>query len=349
MSQTAPPPNLVNQDGSPKLTVSQRRSQLDEIRFVDVRHLVYMSYKKPDLSPLMQYEDTLDNRDVVKLAALNYELHAGWLIRDGTESQGLPVAQPQPAVPPGVQVMSNTPPFAPPQQNGAPQQQFAPQQQPMQFAPPQQQAPQQFAPHQQQGTFAPPQQQFQPPAPQQQMQQPQQQAAPQQQEQPAAAPAGRKRKGAAVAPPPAAPGTQPAQGQPPMQQFQQPQQQAPQQFAPQGQVPVQQFQPPAPQQFVPQAPAPQQFSAPAPQMQAPQQATGVDLTPVLARIDAVGAMLTAQAKENADTKLLLLKGMAVLHHMYLVAPGLQPQQGQPQVPRTLPEFLTFLTQFTGTP
>lgn len=344
MPLTAPP---LNQDGSPQLSVSQRRSQIDECRFVDIRHLVYMVYKKPDQSPLLQYEETLgENRDGVKLTVLNYELNAGWLIRDGTENQGLPVTQPQPAVPPGVQHMSNTPPFNPPQ-NGAPQQQFAPPQQQQMFAPPQGgPPPQQFAPPQQ--TFAPPQQQFQAP-PQQMMQpppvaSPQQAAAPQQQEQPAAPPTGRKRKGAAVAPPPAA-GAPIPQQQPPMQQFQQPP--APQ-FQPQGQAPIQQFQPQAPQGFAPQAP--QQFSAPAPQQQAPaSQAQAVDLNPVLARLDGIAGLIQAQAKELAESKALSLKLLAVLHHMYLVNPNLQPPAGAPPVPRTLPEFATFLTQFIGTP
>lgn len=341
MSQPVPPPDLLNPDGSPKYTVSQRRSQIDEKRFVDIRHLVYMVYKKPDQTPLMQYEETLGiNRDIPKLAVINYELNAGWLIRDGTENQGLPVSQPQPAVQ-GVPQMSNAP-FNPPP-NGAPQMQPPPMQQFQ--GPPQQQY--QQPPQQQQ--FAPPQQQFQGP-PQQQMMappvaSPQQAAQPQQQEAPAAAPSGRKRKGAAVAPPPPPPPAQP--GQPQQQQFAQPQFQAPQQQ----QVPVQQFQAPVPQGFQPpaqpqfQAPPQQQQQAPAPQAQT----ASVDLTPVLQRLDAIGKICEAQAKEIVESKLLSLKLLAVLHHMYLVNPSLQPAQGAPTIPRTLPEFQAFLTQFTGTP
>lgn len=335
MSQPVPPPGLLNPDGSPRLTTSQRRSQIDETRFVDIRHLVYMSYKKPDQTPLMQYEDTLDNRDVVKAAALNYELNAGWIIRDGTEGQGPVAVQPQPAVQ-GVPQMSNAP-FNPPP-NGAPQFQPPPQQQ---FQPPPPQGQQQFAP--------PPQQQFQPP---QQMMQappvasPQQAAQPQQQEQPAAPPSGRKRKGAAVAPPPPPPPPQPGQpqqfapppGQVPQQQFQAPPQQ--------GQIPVHQFQPQA-QGFQP--PPQQSFVPQAQQGQASPPATSVDLTPVLQRLDAIGKICEAQAKELVETKTLALKALAVLHHMYLVNSSLQPQAGQPAVPRTLPEFQAFLTQFTGTP
>lgn len=345
------PPNLLNPDGTPKLTTSQRRSQLDETRFVDVRHLAYLNYKKPDETPLMEYHDTLDNRDLVKAAVLNHEVTLGWVLRDGTEGQSPQAAQPQTLAQPGVQ-MSNIP-FSPPP-NGAPQQQMmqAPQQQ--QFAPPPGGGVPFGAPPPQQ-QFAPPQQQQMqmpmPPAqPQMQMQAPQQQAPAQQsgpapQDPPAAPPTGRRRKGAAVAPPPGAPV--------PQQQMQAPAQQ---------QAPQMQFAPPQGQQAPQGAPAPQFAAAPTlPQFTppgnglpsqgapAPQAPASVDLTPLIGRIDALAGLVTNLTKETTEQKMLLLKSMAVLHHMYLVNPAFQPQAGAQPLPRTLPEFSTFLAQFVGTP
>jgi hypothetical protein len=328
-----PPAHLLNPDGTLKqITVSQRRSQIDETRFIDIRGLAYLQYKKPDKTPLMRYEETLDNRDIVKAAVLNFETNAGWLIRDGTEGQvPVQVVQPPTAAPQGVPQMSV--PFSPPQQNGAPQPQFAPPQNGFQ-QPPQPQ----FAP---QGQPAPQQPQYQ--APQMQpppVASPQQAAAPQQQEAPTTAPTGRRRKGAAVAPPPGAPPPQPQAPAQPQMQFAAP---------PQQQVPVQQFQQPqVPQGF--QAPVPQ---APQPQAPAHQQPVSVDLTPVFQRIDAIGGIVSALGKELgdvkqalADSKMRELQMLTVLQHLYLSHPQLGPSVADK---RTLPEFQAYLSQFVGTP
>src|SRR6267154_1236602 len=365
-----PPPPL--QDGRPTLTTSQRRQYFEEVRFIEVRHLAYLFYKKPDGEPLLKYEDTLDNRDMVKNNVLAYEVAQGWLIPDGTEGQTQVPAQPQqqPTQPVVQQGAPQMQPFNPPP-NGvpAPQPQMAPApmpQQPQYAMPPQQQMqPQQMqAPVPQQQPI--PQPQYAAPAPQMApppVATPQQAAGvPPQQEAPAGAPTGRRRKGqgTAVAPPPAAP-PPPPQGAP-VQQFAPPQQQAMQFGAPPPGMPVpQQMAPPQQMQQMPPAP----FGAPVPmqsgpaayqpQPQAqqgapqPQQAAAVDLNPVLARVDALARLVAAQNGQIKELRLTAEISLGLLHHLYLVNPQLQPQQGQPQLPRTLPDFKKYFQQFVGTP
>lgn len=322
------------QDGRPTLSTTQRRQQLEECRFVDVRNLAYIEYKRTDGTPLMRYEDTLDDRDKTKAAVLAFEISQGWLIPDGTEGQVQVPVTTQPTAAQGTQQMATTP-FSP-SPNGAPMQ--VPQQQPGQpppmFAvPPGQMPPQQMPQQMQMPQMMPPQQQFAPQqtfAPQQVPQMmappvatPQQvvaAAAPPQQEAPTQAPTGRKRRGSAVAAPPAAPPQQPAPAQ---------------QFAP---VPTQQFAPQAPQQFAPQGFQPQ------PTQQAPQAQpqVGVDLTPVIQRVDALGKMVETLGKENAELRHTNLQVLTCLHHLYLSNQGLAAKaEGK----NTLPEFQKYLDQF----
>lgn len=318
----------------PGMTASQRKAELDGARFVAVRNLAYMIYKKPDGSALMTYQETLDNREAVKAAILNYEISLGYLQND----LGAAVA-------PQTQSPQQMPPQMVPQ-NGAmmaqqpmqPQMQFAPQMQPQapvpaaQFAqmPMQPQAPQYAAPQQQvMPQFQPQMQQ----APQQFAQQPQmmQPAAPPME---AAPVTGKKRKtaaGNAVAPPPAMsvapPGFQPQQAAVPVMQFQpgpavpQQQQFAPQQFAPQPQA--------APQQMIQQVPVPQGVQNPM-----------FDLGPLSGKIDELGKGLMIAANngdqalkaviklsaELADVKLLNTQLLVCLHHMYLSIQGANGQQ-----------------------
>lgn len=361
-----PPPPL--QDGRPTLTVSQRRQFFEECRFIEVRNLAYIQYKKPDGEPLLRYEDTLDNREQTKQMVLAYEVAQGWLIPDGTEGQIQVPAQPtpQPEVqtqqPQGAQQMTqpfvpNGAPPAPQQPMGAPipQPQYAPPPMQQMAPPPQMQQPQMQAPV--------PQPQYQPP-PQPQMQaapppvaNPAQAAAagvPPQQEAPAQQPTGRRRKGAgtAVAPPPAAPPPPPA-GAVPQPQFAPPP--APQQMAMQLPPPGPQMAPPpqaAPAPFgAPLAPAPQQFQ-PQAQQAAPQSqaaAPAADLTPVLARVDALAKIVEAQTAQLKTQGNSLQVALGMLHHLYLVNAQLQPQQGQPPLPQTLPEFVKYFQKFVGTP
>lgn len=344
------------------MTTNQRRVQLEETRFLDIRNLAYLTYKKPDGSPLLTYEETLNNRDVVKLTILQYEIAQGWLIPDGTEQQ-TQVA----VVPPAVQnsgAPQMTSPFPPPQP-GIPQQQFAP---PGVQAPPQmiQQPPAAFAPQPQ----AAPQQQTMPfpqpgvpqqfaPQPQQQMAPPPQAAAPQaappQAEQPAAAPSGRGRRkaaapaGTAVAPPPAAP---PPAAQPQVQQQQVPVQQfAP---APQGAPPMfAQQAAPAPQ-FAPQGAAPQfQQAAPAPVAGAPAPTASVDLSPVIGRLDNVGQLVSSLTGEVAALKQIVAAQQETITlmftavaHGYFTNPSLAPGLAQAQVQQTPAALREYLKKFT---
>lgn len=320
------------------VTVSQRRAQIEQARFIELRQLVYMQYKKPDGSPLMLYEETLDDRNKVFDAILRFELEQGWLIPDGTESalqQQVPQNVPQqstqsaPAVSQGAAQMNM--PFAP----GVPQQ--APAAQPQQqFAAPTGAPPPMFAPGAVQGApmFSPQPPQAAPMAPQQAPQPayaaPQAPQAPQQQEAPAAAPTGRgrgrmKAAGNAVAPPPApAPAPQAAPGP----QFAAPQAaQAPAQFVPGA---------PAQQPFVPQAaPAFAPQAAPAPVQTAPVQAAQIDLSPIVARLDATGVTVESTQKKldevlNNQRELLANQNaiLVALHHMYASNPALQSLVGE---------------------
>lgn len=123
-----------------------------------------------------------------------------------------------------------------------------------------------------------------------------------------------KAAGNAVAPPPApAPAPQAAPGP----QFAAPQApQAPTQFVPGA---------PAQQQFVPQAApnfAPQAAPAQAPQA-APAPAAQVDLSPIVARLDATGVTVEATQKKLDEVLLNQNMILVALHHIYGTNPALQ--------------------------
>jgi len=159
---------------TPGMTASQRKQQLDNARFVAVRNLAYMVYKGPNDQPLMTYQQTLEDRELVKTTIIAHEVARGLLVDD----RG---AAPAPAQ----QMGAPTPQMGP--SNGVPQAT------PQQFAAP---AGPQMAP------YAAPQ--MSPAAPAS-AQQAAQMGAPQQQEAPAGTSTGRKRRSAAGgAPAPAA-------------------------------------------------------------------------------------------------------------------------------------------------
>ncbi len=322
------------------MTTSQRRAQLEETRFIDIRNLAFLKYKKSDGNPLLTYEETLSDRDAVKLAVLQYEIANGWLIPDGTEGQTHVQAVPQ-STNTGVPQM--TTPFAPqmpaqqPTAFAAPQGMQAPVAQPQAFGAPPQQQQMQFAP--------------QAAAPQQAQQAPQ---APAQQEAPAAAPTGRGRRskaatGAAVAAPPAAP--------PPdavaVQTFAQPgpqfapqaaPQQAPQafgappQFAPQGQAftPVPNAPTGAPPMFAPQAQAP---------VAAPPAPAGVDLTPLIQRLDELGKLTSALSAELAASVAREELLFVAVAHLYFTNTSLAPMMQQANVNQTPAALREYLKKF----
>jgi len=350
----------------PGMLASQRKAELDGSKFVSVRNLAYMIYKKPDGSPLMTYQETLDNRELVKNNIINTEISMG-LVQNDLGNTAVPTSQsPQPIqngaqmTQPQQQQMPFPPQMQPQQAAPMSPQQFAqvpmgqPQQQP-QYAP----QPQQMQPPMQQPQYAQPQQAQQAPQPQyaapapQQFAQPQMQQMPPQMQpmapmQPMAAPAappletapvtGKKRKAAAgnaVAPPPGNPvapppgfAPQPQAGVPVMQ-FQQPQ----------AGVPFQPTQPGQPQ-FVPQQQVAQpQFSQPQVQ-QAPAPQAGGDFGAIIQRLDALGKGIEISANngdqalkavavlktELGETRALLGQMLVALHHMYL---GMQGANGAP--------------------
>ena len=354
----------------PGMLASQRKAELDAARFVAVRNLAYMIYQKPDGTPLMTYQETLDNRELVKNAVIAHEISMGHLQNDLGTSLAAPPQQPQmipqngaqmSAQPPMQQPMQFQPqqaaaPMSPAQFAQAPMMPAAPQMAPQQFAPqpPPAQPTQQFAPQPQ---FAPqaqfPQQQMMPP-----QMMPQQQQFPQMQPTPMAAPAappmeaapvtGKKRRAAAgnsVAPPPQAsmavpPGMTPAP--------------VPAQPAA---VPVMQFTPAAPApaqpQFVPQSPMQS--------MQAAPQGQAVDLSAIIGKIDSLGKGLEIAAgnshnavesvnrmkAELGDLRQLVTQTLVCLHHMYLSHPSLSgATEGKAG---TLQDFQKFLQKYIGNP
>lgn len=301
-------------------TYSERKKQLEIMSFMDVRLLGTKRYKTADGTPILDWNETLrvdrKNESIEKVLA--FELANNLILPDAAG------AAPTNNQPTGVPQMANPP--MPPFQPG-----MVPPQQPMPMQPP---APPQppMMPQQQPGMPAAPQMAPpfgmapQPPQPQG-MPQPPMMAPPGAMPPPPATPqqaageaqpaqTGGKRKkssaGAAAAPPPPPPATMAAP--PPQQYAQQPQMPMPQQ----PQVPAQPWGPPAQQGF---APPPPQVQQQIPQQMPQQQAAAVDLTPLLAQIDAVGKAVNAvgegTAKAVAELRNLQLVTLAALHHIYM--------------------------------
>lgn len=126
-------------------TVSERRAELSAMKFVDVRNLVHLMYKKPDNSPLMTHSESLGTpRDTLKDIVIQYEVEKGMIVPDGAEGS-MPVQPPppppqmepvpqmtqQPFQPPQLVPTQSVPPVMPPQQMMAP-----PQEQPAPAQPP---------------------------------------------------------------------------------------------------------------------------------------------------------------------------------------------------------------------
>lgn len=65
-----------------KVGLSRRRQILKTSKFVEARHLAFQVYKKADGTPWMNYQDTLDNREAVIEAVLQYELYHQLIIPD---------------------------------------------------------------------------------------------------------------------------------------------------------------------------------------------------------------------------------------------------------------------------
>lgn len=322
---------------TPGMPLGVRKQQLETSRFIDIRNLAAHLYKKSgpngQLVPLMTYNETLDNRDLVRKTILIHEMsctHQGnpLVVNDGTNLDAPPTAAQQP--PNGVQNGTQMQPPVPQPQYAAPQPPVGP-------------AAAGAAPMQQ---YAPPPQQFAPPPPQQQFAPPPQQMAPAPADPAAAAaapaPGGRKRRGgggAAVAPPPAAP---PPAAAPP-QQFAPPQA-PPGAFAaaaPPPAMPNGQWTPPQGQAPAPSWQPPTQAAPPPPQAAAP--APGVDLSPVFTKLDDLGRGVTYATKIGDELKVQFNQIMVALHHLYLSNPATGQATGGKA--NTLPEFQQFLNQY----
>jgi hypothetical protein len=299
----------------PGMTTSQRKAELDQARFVAVRNLAYMVYKKPDGQALMTYQETLDDRERVKAVVIQHELALGLLTNDA----GAPVvAAPGPAMAPGI----------PP--NGAPHPG-------MMTAP----AGGQVVPMTPMAAPAPPAvAQVAPPASPQQAvaaAAPQEQAAP---AAPTATPTGRRRRT-----------TQPA-ADAGAQQAMVPVAAPPQAgMIPVGQVgmPAPSYAAPAP---APGGYVQPQVQVPAPQVQ-PHLAAPTGAVPqvdagLLARVDSIGQGLSGMSKDVDELKVLLYEALAALQHIYAQQPGLAKPYMDGKV-ITLPDFRRYLKTFTGNP
>ena len=329
------------------MSARQRKADLDVARFVVVRYLAYLRYKKPNGEALMDYQSTLDDRELTKNAIVEYEITHGLLKDDRDATSQIVTREPPPftQIPPiaisnGATMSQPVP--APQFQPSVPQ--FQPQMQqpqaPMPYQPQMQQQPQmQYQPQMQQPQAPIPltqfasvpaapqftQPQYSVPQPQQQMQftpqlQPAQPVVPPMAE---ATVTGRKRKtasGNAVAPPPISmlvpPGIQPVP------------QQAAINFQPTQTAPQIPFQPQlAPQQIPTQTPTHSEPSS-------------SDLSPIIEKLDKLGrgaevtafngdSLLKAVTKIQADVDALTLANQIMLvgvHHLYM---SLQGVNGQP--------------------
>jgi hypothetical protein len=310
---------------TPGMTASQRKQQLDNARFVAVRNLAYMVYKGPNDQPLMTYQQTLEDRELVKTTIIAHEIGKGLIVDDRGAA---PAAAPQ-------MMGAPTPQMGGVQGNGVPQ--AAPQQ----YAPA---GPPQMAPA---AAYAAPQ--MAPAAPPS-AQQVAHMGAPQQQEAPAAATTGRKRRTAA--------GGAPAQAAQPQAA---PQQMAPQASPAPIQAPLMT----APGAYVPQAAPAIQAPAQAPQYAptggAPAVA-GSDLA-AIQRLEALvvelGRGLTvisgdlekmAQRVQLMERNELITSGrlLAALHHMYGAVPSLGPVLAEAKV-TNITEFTRHLDRYAGNP
>ena len=303
----------------PGQTASQRREELNAARFVAVRNLAHLIYKKPDGSSLMTYQETLDDREKVKLAIIQHEINLGLLTND-LGSAPAPVAAPVAptavaavAAPTPMQVPMTQPQMVP----VAPVAPMAPQMVPVAPAP--------VAP------VAAPQAVAQvAPAP---AGAPVEQAAP-------APVTGRARRGrtpagagVAVAPPPAAAPMVPLAAAPA------PQMAPPAPVAPQTAPPAPTF---APAFAAPAAPAQavqQTFAAPVGTVQ------NVDLGPVIERLDKIGEGLSVVVKENEELKKANALMLVALHHLYSTNDRLQASvQGM-----NIDQFKDVLKKYVGNP
>ena len=110
------------------MTESQRLLEFKTARFLDVRNLGVKHYKKTDGTPLMSFNESLDEREKIKRTIIEFEISMGWVVRDAVSAaapspmNGVIPPQPQPQGDSSMQM-----PFPPPNQS-APTQQPQPQQ-----------------------------------------------------------------------------------------------------------------------------------------------------------------------------------------------------------------------------
>lgn len=130
-------------------TVSQRLAELNGMKFVEVRNLVHLIYKRPDGSPLLAHAESLQtHREKIKELILQHEVEKGFIVNDvpGQEAPLPPPPQMEP-------VPQMTQPFNPQQ---PPMQQMVPQNGVPPIMQPQQMIPQQMAPQEQPAPQSPP-------------------------------------------------------------------------------------------------------------------------------------------------------------------------------------------------
>ncbi len=74
--------DVMTPAAQPRSTVSERRTGLVAGRYLDVRNLCFLTYKKSDGSPIRSYEETIEGRQECIEAVLQYELSHGMIIPD---------------------------------------------------------------------------------------------------------------------------------------------------------------------------------------------------------------------------------------------------------------------------
>lgn len=299
------------------MPASQRLGELNAARFVAVRNLAHLIYKKPDGSSLMTYQETLDDRERVKLTIVEHEIALGLLSNDLGATPAAVAAPVAPTQAAAVAAPQPTPAQQVPMQPTMPQMPVAaPQMAPV--------APMPVAP------VAAPQMVAQvAPAP----------GAPAEQSAPAPV-TGRARRGrgtgagVAVAPPPAAAAPMVPLAAAPTAMA------APQAMA----APMAAPTPMAAPMAAPMAPAfipptvgtaTAQGGAPAP----------VDLSPVIGRLDKLGEGVSALSAENDALKAQLGLLLIAVHHLYSTDPTLSASiKGM-----NINQFIDVLKQYAGNP
>lgn len=111
-------PNLADLQPAQNTPSSVRRSQLVNSPFINARNLASLFYKKPDDSPILTFQETLDDRPGTIETVIRHEIAVGLVLDDSANPQaalpaamnGAPMQPPPPnGPPPGMPLMAGPP------------------------------------------------------------------------------------------------------------------------------------------------------------------------------------------------------------------------------------------------